>query len=62
VLARIDHGFREEAVTRDMHASFADGEIDPRSVIDAEPDPGSVAEEVLRRFEAGELSYPTPDA
>ena len=62
VLARTDHGFREEAVTRDMHASFADGEIDPRSVIDAEPDPGSVVEEVLRRFEAGELSYPTPDA
>jgi hypothetical protein len=45
-----------------MHASFADGEIDPRSVIDAEPDPGSVVEELLRRFEAGELSYPTPDA
>jgi adenylate kinase family enzyme len=62
VLARTDHGFREEAVTRDMHASFADGEIDPRSVIDAEPDPGSVVEELLRRFEAGELSYPTPDA
>jgi adenylate kinase family enzyme len=62
VLARTDHGFREEAVTRDMHASFADGRVEARSVIDAEPDPGSVAEEVLRRFGAGELAYPTPDA
>jgi cytidylate kinase len=39
VLARTDHGFREEAVTRQMHASFADGRVEPRSVIDAEPDP-----------------------
>ncbi len=62
VLARTDHGFREETVTREMHASFADGGIDPRSVIDAEPDPVSVAGEVLRRFGAGELSYPTPCA
>jgi len=62
VLARTDHGFREEAVTREMHASFADGRIDPRSLIDAEPDPGSVAEEVLRRFGAGELAYRTPGA
>jgi cytidylate kinase len=61
VLARTDHGFREEAVTRQMHASFADGRVEARSVIDAEPDPDPVAEEVLRRFSAGELAYPTPD-
>jgi cytidylate kinase len=59
VLGRTDHGFREEAVTRQMHASFSEGQIDPRSVIDAEPEPADVVEEVLRRFEAGSLVYPT---
>src|SRR3954468_16228599 len=38
VLDRPEHGFRDEAVTRQMHASFADGDVDPRSVIDAESD------------------------
>jgi cytidylate kinase len=59
VLGRTDHGFREETVTRDMHASFSVSQIDPRSVIDAEPAAREVAEDVLRRFEAGALAYPT---
>jgi hypothetical protein len=59
VMGRTDHGFREEDVTRQMHASFADGGVDPRSVIDAEPEAPAVAEEVLRRFEAATLVYPT---
>jgi adenylate kinase family enzyme len=59
VLGRTDHGFREEAVTRQMHASFTAGGVDKRSVIDAEPQAAPVAEEVLRRFEAGTLAYPT---
>jgi hypothetical protein len=59
VLGRTDHGFREETVTRDMHASFSNGRIDAASVIDAEPEAAAVAEEVLRRFEAGTLAYPT---
>jgi len=62
VLDRTEHGFRDEAVTRQMHASFADGDVDPRSVIDAESDAASVAEQVLRRFESGVLAYPTASA
>jgi cytidylate kinase len=54
---RIDHGFREEDVTRQMHASFVKADIDPRSLIDAEPDAVSVAEEALRRFTTGMLAY-----
>jgi hypothetical protein len=42
-----------------MHASFVAGVVDPRSVIDAEPEAAFVAEEVLRRFEAGTLTYST---
>jgi cytidylate kinase len=59
VLGRTDHGFRDEGVTREMHASFVAGDVDPRSVIDAEPEAAFVAEEVLRRFEAGTLTYST---
>jgi len=62
VLGRSDHGFREEAVTRDMHASFAIAGVDARSVIDADPDVRVVTEEVLRRYEAGMLAYPTAGA
>jgi len=58
VLGRTDHGFLDEDVTRQMHASFADGGVEPRSRIDAEPEAPAVAEEVLRRFEAGTLVYP----
>jgi len=58
VLGRTDHGFRQEDVTRTMHASFAEAGIDSRSVIDAEPALEVVVEEVLRRFEAGALAYP----
>ena len=62
VLARTDHGFREEAVTRDMHASFAIAGVDARSVINADPDVRVVTEEVLRRYEDGMLAYPTAGA
>jgi len=59
VLGRADHGFREEAATRDMHASFASAAVDPPSVIDADPEVGVVVEEVLRRYETGMLAHPT---
>ena len=59
VLGRTEHGFREEGVTRDMHAAFAGAEIDSRSVIDADPEVKSVTEEALYRYRAGMLAYPT---
>ena len=58
VRERVGHGFREEDVTRQMHASFTEAAIDPRSMIDAEPDAAMVTGEVLRRFEAGTLAHP----
>ena len=63
VLARTVHGFREEAVTRQMHASFADGRVEPRSVIDAEPDPGRVAEDCCAASRRGNspIRRPRPD-
>jgi hypothetical protein len=45
-----------------MHASFAIAGVDARSVIDADPDVRVVTEEVLRRYEAGMLAYPTAGA
>ena len=62
VLTRTDHGFREESVTRQMHASFSEGGVEPRSLIDAEPESTWVTEEVLRRFDAGRLAYPASTA
>jgi cytidylate kinase len=58
VQSRTSHGFRDENVTRQMHAAFAEGGLDPRYVINAEADAPTVAEEVLHRFEAGGLEYP----
>jgi cytidylate kinase len=62
VRGRADHGFRDEDVTRQMHASFAAAGIESRSVVDAEPDAAAVGREVLRRFDTGELAYPTTKA
>src|SRR3954467_1781005 len=53
VLGRTDHGFREEAVTRQMHASFTAGGVDKRSVIDAEPQAAPAAEEGRPPFGGG---------
>jgi adenylate kinase family enzyme len=62
VRKRVDHGFRDEDVTRQMHAAFTNADIDSRSLLHAESDPAAVAEEVLRRLDAGMLAYPTPGA
>ena len=59
VLGRKGHGFRDEAATRQMHASFADADVDPRHVVDDAPAvPRDVSAEVIRRFEQGTLVVP----
>jgi cytidylate kinase len=62
VRERVDHDFRDEDVTRQMHAAFTNAGIDTRSLLDAESDPASIAEEVLRRLHDGTLRHPTPAA
>jgi hypothetical protein len=60
VLGRAGHGFRDEPATRQMYASFADAEIEERHLIrDAQDEPSVVAREVVKRFERGDLVYPT---
>ena len=59
VLGRVGRAFRDEAATRQMHAAFADAEIDPRHVVADAGEAPVVAREVLKRFERGELVYPT---
>jgi hypothetical protein len=59
VLGRADHGFRDEPATRHMYAAFADAQIDNRHVMTDAADAPVVAREVLKRFERGELVYPS---
>ena len=56
VLGREEHGFRDEAATRQMHAAFADAGIDGRHVIEGGQEaPSEVVRALLERFERGEL-------
>ena len=56
---REDHGFRDESVTRQMHGSFATSDIDTRHLFTRGDDAPSVARDILERFEARTLPYPT---
>lgn len=63
VVGRRDHGFRDEAATRNMYAGFADAQIDDRQVVaDARDAPSVVASEVVKRFQRGDLVYPSVHA
>jgi cytidylate kinase len=56
VIDREGHGFRDEDVTRRMHASFTAADLDERHVIADVPGvPDEVAADVIRRFESGTL-------
>jgi cytidylate kinase len=55
---RRDHGFRDHAVTRQMHAGFARAEIAERHVLrDPPDDPAEVARLVESARAAGDLRY-----
>jgi cytidylate kinase len=47
---REGHGFRDEAVTGQMHESFATSRIDTRHVVAGNGDASAIAIDVLRRF------------
>jgi len=55
---REGHGFRDESVTRQMHASFATSKIDARHIVAERGDADLVAREVLQRFEDRTLFDP----
>jgi len=55
---RLNHGFRNEQATRDLHAQFARSEIDPRHrVIDPPEDPREVVDLVLDGASSGRFTY-----
>ena len=54
------HDFRDQAAARHTYEGFVDAAIEPRHVFANEVgDPTSVADDVLRRYEDGQLVYPT---
>jgi hypothetical protein len=58
VRTRVDHGFSDLAVTRDMHQQFANADIDTRHVITESDDPpAEMAERIARRLSEGEFRY-----
>ncbi len=57
VMARLGHGFRDEAAARKMHDEFSKAEVESRHVLDNDTDPESAADEILIRWEAGALRF-----
>ena len=56
VMTRLDHGFRDEPVTRQMHDEFTSAGIDARHVMTELPDvPRLVADMVVDAMDAGTL-------
>jgi hypothetical protein len=63
VLDREGHGFRDEPATRHMYAAFEKAQIDDRHVVaDTGDEPSVVGREVVKRFERGQLVYPSVQA
>ena len=61
VATRGDHGFRDDAATRKMHAEFARAEVEGRHVLVGPPArPEDVADVVEAARAAGSLAYPCP--
>ena len=62
VLARSDHGFRDEAAARKMHDEFAGSTVDPRHVLTVGSDSvAGVVERISAAREAGQLRYSLTD-
>jgi cytidylate kinase len=61
VALRKQHGFRDEAVTRQMHRDFSSTTIERRHVLDNLPDdPEKVADLVLRQAMSGTFRFAPP--
>jgi predicted ABC-type ATPase len=57
VKTRVGHGFRNEDAARRMHANFSGAEIDPRHLLDNDTHPEAAADEIVERWNRGELRY-----
>jgi len=55
VMTRVGHGFRDEAAARKMHHEFSRCEIAPRHVLDNHSTAEAAADEIMDRWERGEL-------
>ena len=61
VATRLNHGFTNEAATRQMHQEFASADIETRHVFNTPPDRvDDVVQVVLSSREGGSLRYRTP--
>jgi predicted ABC-type ATPase len=57
VRLRQDHGFSDEAATRQMHQAFVDARIERRHVLDPPDDAAAVADLVIGSLDEGSLYY-----
>lgn len=55
VMARVGHGFRDEAAARKMHDEFTRSEVAARHLLVNDADPESAADEVVTRWQRGDL-------
>jgi cytidylate kinase len=61
VRSRIDHGFSDLSVTRDMHQQFAGAGVDTRHLVaEAEERPANLAAEISRQLGSGRFRYSPP--
>jgi cytidylate kinase len=58
VRSRVDHGFRDLSVTRDMHQQFARARVDIRHLVsEPEEPPSDLAELIARQLGSGRFRY-----
>jgi predicted ABC-type ATPase len=58
VRSRVDHGFRDLSVTRDMHEQFARARVDTRHLIsEPEEPPSDLAELIASQLDSGRFRY-----
>lgn len=55
VMTREDHGFRDEAAARKMHGEFTRADVDARHLLVNHSTPDAAAEEIVDRWERGDL-------
>jgi cytidylate kinase len=61
VHSRVDHGFTDASVTRDMHRQFAAAGVDPRHLItEPEREPAKLAELIGGQLGGGTFRYSPP--
>jgi hypothetical protein len=61
VRSRVDHGFSDLSVTRDMHQQFARARVDTRHLVtEPEEPPADLAELIALQLSSGRFRYSPP--